>query len=36
LFTDGERAAGVFDVLATGFSVLLGPRLRRRRCIDPT
>ena len=23
-FTDGDRAAGVFGVLATGFSVLLG------------
>ena len=23
-FNDGDRAAGVFDVLATGFAVLLG------------
>ena len=23
-FTDGDRASGVFGVLATGFSVLLG------------
>ena len=34
-FTDGDRASGVFGVLATGFSVLLGlrrlPRLRELR-----
>ena len=34
-FTDSDRAAGIFGVLATGFSVLLGvldlPRLRELR-----
>ena len=30
-FEDGDRAAGVFGVLATGFAVLLG--LRRLPCL---